>query len=169
MKKSLIVLLSIGAFYLSACKDNSTEDPKPEPTRRELLVNGHWQMTAGTIVPPIQIDIFGQIITISDFMELNGAEACDRDDFIVLNDNGTVTNDEGLTKCDPNDPQTSSGGSWSLYDNNNKLRLIDTGDTTDLTIQELTATSLKGTSTFENEGDTTTTTHTITFTFKNIK
>jgi hypothetical protein len=169
MKKSLIVLLTLGALYLSACKDETTEDPTPTLSRSELLIAGNWQMTSGTIVPPIKIDLFGQVITISDFMEFMDSEPCEKDDLIIFNTNGTITNDEGATKCDPADPQTTAGGNWALVESDAKLRMIEDGDTTMITIQELTAKTMKGSTLFLNEGDTSTTTHTINFTFENKK
>jgi hypothetical protein len=50
-----------------------------------------------------------------------------------------------------------------------KLRMIEDGDTTMITIQELSAKTMKGSTLFLNEGDTSTTTHTINFTFENKK
>ena len=45
---------------------------------------------------------------------------------------GTVTIDEGDTKCDSGDPQTSSG-TWELLSNNTKLKAIDPVTGTDAT------------------------------------
>lgn len=170
MKKTLLVLFSLGALYLSACKDETTDDPTPSASRRELLIAGHWQMTGGAIVPPITIEFFGQVITISDFLDLTGAEPCDKDNFMMFNADATVTNNEGATKCSPSDPQTTSGGNWALLDNDTKLRWIDESkDTFLIAIQELTSKSMKGTMAYENEGDTATTIHTVNFSFENKK
>jgi hypothetical protein len=102
-------------------------------------------------------------------MEFMDSEPCEKDDLIIFNTNGTITNDEGLTKCDPTDPQTTAGGNWALVEGDAKLRMIEDGDTTMITIQELSAKAMKGSTLFLNEGDTSTTTHTINFTFENKK
>lgn len=51
-------------------------------------------------------------------------DACDNDDCLTFNSGGTLTFDEGAIKCDPTDPQTSSG-SWTLSSDETTLTLVD--------------------------------------------
>lgn len=169
MKKIVFALLLAGSVYLYSCKEKSNDDPNSTKTKRELLLAGNWQLTSGLIQPPITIEIFGQVVTISDIREYLGGEACNLDDFILFNGDGSITNDAGATKCDPSDPQQESGGTWALLENDSKLRIVDGADTTLLTLTELTATSMKGTSTMEVDNDTTIVTHTVSMNFTNIK
>ncbi len=173
MKKLIFALLLTGSVYLYSCKEKTNDDPNPNSnsskTKRELLLAGNWQLTSGLIQPPITIEIFGQVVTISDIREYMGSEECNLDDFLLFNGDGTITNDAGAVKCDPSDPQQESGGTWALLENDTKLRIVDGGDTTLLTLTELTATSMKGVSTMELENDTATVTHNISMNFTNIK
>lgn len=170
MKKLLLALTVLSFIGFSSCSDKKTDDPQPaSKSKTELLTSAQWQLVSGTIVPPITIDIFGQIITISDISDLDGSEPCNKDDVQIFNADGTITNDEGLTKCDPMDPQTTSGGKWAWMENETKLQIID-GDTTLITVTELTTTSMKGKTIMELEDmNGSPTTHTVTFTFTNKK
>jgi hypothetical protein len=166
MKKLLLSLTIVSLLGFSSCKD---KDEEPSKSRTELLTNAKWQLIAGTIVPPITIDLFGQTITISDIFDLEGSEPCSKDDLQIFNADGTITNDEGPSKCDAADPQTTSGGKWKLLESDSKLQIID-GDTTLISITELSATTLKGNTTMESEDmDGNPVNHTITFTFTNKK
>ena len=55
-------------------------------------------------------------------------EACAADNCFVFNADQTLIVEEGLTKCDPADAQ-SSKGSWSLSEDERKLSMSDDGDT----------------------------------------
>jgi hypothetical protein len=176
MKKLILSLTVLSVIGFSSCSDKKTDDPTPGTTttttksKTELLTSAQWQLIAGTIVPPITIDLFGQTITFSDLLEFEGSEPCNKDDIQLFNSDGTITNDEGPTKCDPADPQTTSGGKWAWMENETKLQVIDDGDTTLITVTELTATSMKGNSIMEfpdMNGDPVN--HTITFSFRNKK
>lgn len=166
--KKLIILSAAMAFVFAACKDDSNNTPPTkEKTRTEMLTAGQWNLVSGAIVPPITMEIFGQTITISDFLEFQGAEPCDKDDLVIFKADGTIVNDEGPTKCNDTDPQTSSGGNWALLENDSKLRIIDSGDTTMISITELTSTSMKGNTTMDLEdANGQTQTHTINFVFQ---
>jgi lipocalin-like protein len=65
---------------------------------------------------------FGIIITdiYNDFIM-----DCSKDDLITFNNDGTLTEDEGETKCDPSDLQTTNDATWTLTNNNETLTIID--------------------------------------------
>jgi hypothetical protein len=65
-------------------------------------------------------------------------DACSKDDRYIFRANNTYEFNEGLTKCDPSDPQIFDSGSWSFTNNETKL-LIGSDE---FTIVSLTETNL---------------------------
>jgi hypothetical protein len=105
MKKALIAacLLLIAAPFISCKKGNNA------PTKTELLAKAAWKYdnagldmnrdgTADAPVPP-------------GFLQ-----ACDLDNTITFNSDGTGIVDEGGTKCNGTNPQTAPF-TWSFKDN----------------------------------------------------
>lgn len=179
MKKTLLATVLFSAFLWSACGDDSEgNDPEPQnqKTAREYLIDADWLVVAATIDPPIEIDIFGTKITINDIRDLDEAEPCERDDLLRFKADGRVEDDEGPTKCDPNDPQTSDGGTWTLSADGKELIIIDDdnpmeADTFRINLTILNDTDLKGTSSMEFEDPITEepVEHTVTFEMKDQK
>jgi Lipocalin-like domain/Prokaryotic membrane lipoprotein lipid attachment site len=114
MKKLLFPLLSL--LLLAAC---SKKDQGP--TRTELLTSGSWNLTASELDDDgngtYEIDLYASF------------DACFKDNFVTFQSNGQMVLDEGLTKCDPNDPQTENS-TWQLSADGSKLT-VD-GDTYDI-------------------------------------
>lgn len=79
-------------------------------------------------------------------------DACKKDNYVVFRSDGTVEDDEGLTKCDLSDPQKEVYN-WSLK-NNDAILVIDGAE---LTIEQLDQTALR--LKISEFGLTTTTTH----------
>jgi len=110
---SMLVVASL--FVLSSCEKKS--DPIKSTT--DYLTAGNWKVTGMTVSPGI--DVMGVVITdIYQYM----LEDCTKDDLIRFNTDGTVTEDEGATKCDPDDPQTTNDGTWTLTDNDKTLTVM---------------------------------------------
>lgn len=65
--------------------------------------------------------------------------ACKKDDIIRFKSDKTLTQEEGLTKCAPTDPQVVSTGTWAFSADEKSMTY---GGRT-ATIIELTATSLR--------------------------
>lgn len=70
---------------------------KHVPSTEELLMNKNWRLTAQ----------MGYYFGNSQDMYSN-LQACQQDNLINFSGSGQLTMDEGLTKCDPSDPQTIS-------------------------------------------------------------
>jgi hypothetical protein len=85
---------------ISSCKKED-EKTTPAKTKTELLTSKPWKSTALTINPGLSIG--GTIIT-DFFAQL---PSCSKDDTDKYNAGGTGVNDEGATKCDPTDPQST--------------------------------------------------------------
>ncbi|MCF8367689.1 MAG: lipocalin family protein [Bacteroidales bacterium] len=139
-KIKLLGLLSFAVILLSSCSKSDDEPAGDTPkTTTEKLTSGNWKVTAMTIDPGI--NFFGTIYT--DFYAQ--MEACEKDDLIKFNSNGTITDDEGATKCDANDPQATTEGTWVLSADNSQLTIdYPDEDPITMTIITLNATTFKG-------------------------
>lgn len=122
MKKQTLLLIvsSFIIISLTACsKDDDTTSGGggggvTPSTNTSKLCNKNWKITS------ILLDG-------SDLTPL--IPGCQIDDLYKFSTDGTLTYDEGPTKCDPADPQTTPG-TWSWASNETKL-VID-GDTSDV-------------------------------------
>jgi hypothetical protein len=131
MKKGILLALALSLTFVIGCKEDETpiidDNPPAEKTRFELVTEGAWKVSDGTIVPEIEVDILGNTITVNTYWDLlkqlGGGEVkeCDKDNLMYLNADSTVLQDEGPTKCDPNDPQSEDGGKWNFMENETKL------------------------------------------------
>ncbi len=99
---SSLFLASI--ILISSCSKNE------EKTPRDFLVDGQWRITDVEMDPGIEIGG----ITIKDVYDIFITQECMKDDLIIFNADGTITEDEGPTKCDPNSPQTTTENTWSM-------------------------------------------------------
>ncbi len=104
--KTLLLLLAVSAFTVVACKDDESNEDK-------LTAVSCWKNTKSETYDP----------TTNTWTE-DVLDDCDKDDCTRFNADKTLTFDEGATKCDPTDPQTSSG-SWSLSSDGTTLTIND--------------------------------------------
>lgn len=141
MKKLTFALAALVALTLmvSSCKkDNDNPTPTPSgpqnKTKTELLSANNWKT----------------ISMMSDGYDIyNIMDDCDKDNFIKINANGSYVDDEGLTKCDSNAPQTTSG-LWKFINNESTL-VFDAKDTA--SILKLTTDTLRMSASFiDDEG-----------------
>ncbi len=108
--KNIKSFLICSFILIAACKKSGTSIDA-----EATLTSGKWQLTdAGVVIPgsSTPIDVFSQVPT------------CLSDNFYTFGANGTLTVDEGASKCNPGDPQTTTGN-WKLLDNNTKLQGVD--------------------------------------------
>lgn len=144
-KPSLYLMVVLFGLSIFSCKKDSTA------TAKENLI-GKWMMTAMTISPAINgvTDMFST------------TDACGKDDLIIFNADGTVTNDEGVVKCNASDPQTSSGGTWALSADGKTLTVTSTTNEIQvITVVTLSSTKFVGTMTMVQSGVTYTYTVTL--------
>mgnify|MGYP006928173108 CR=1 FL=1 len=184
MKKYLgIVLMAIVAF--SSCKDDgTTPEPKEEaPTNTTLLTDAEWEMTEGTIVPSIDVEVVpGTVITVNNYWDLlsyvggGGVLTCDKDNRMICSTDSSVVLDEGPTKCDMGDPQTTDGGLWHFEENETKVNFSSfpmdpTGEPRIMDVDELTKTNLTLTMIyiFDNPISGMKTNHDIVMKYSNMK
>ena len=122
MKIYRILFLAIfGLLMFNSCK-------KDNESATDLLTGGTWKLTES------RSDTNGDG-TLEDDLE-----ACSADDTVNFADGGTYTFDEGATKCDPADDQTSSG-TWALSSGDKVISLTE--DSISIAAEIVTLTSKK--------------------------
>ncbi|MFU8843661.1 MAG: lipocalin family protein [Bacteroidales bacterium] len=137
-------IFSLGLLLtLASCKDDD-DDKAPSKTTKDYLTAGFWTTTSMAINPAID---FGGGMVITDYYTM--MPACEQDNLIRFNADGTITDDEGATKCDPSAPQTVTEGTWQLSSDNASLTVdYPDEDPMTLVIIELNDNTFKGKYTF---------------------
>jgi hypothetical protein len=120
------MLLVSSHLFTTGCKD----DDDATPNKSKVLTDGAWQLTAMTSDPAI--DWFGAPVT-NVYAQL---PACVKDDLTIFKENGSVNFDEGVSKCDPNDPQTTTGA-WAFNTTQTILSVTQDGETESWEVSEL--------------------------------
>lgn len=134
-KYTLLLAFIFSLTFTSCKKDNEKEN---EPTKKELLSN-KWKVSDvknadGTSVIALP---FPQII-------------CLKDNIFTLKSDDSYSIDEGATVCDPS---TAGTGTWSLTDNETKIKFTPTtGEPLIFDFIEVTAANLKIAYTITNSG-----------------
>ena len=119
---SALLVLGLGITVVSCKKETPT--PTPAPTKTELITGKNWILTSYVMD---NVEYYDQIAS------------CQQDNLNIFNTNNTVTIDEGPTKCDPLDPQTSDGGVWSF----NPTETLITLNGSEYELEVLNSTTLK--------------------------
>jgi hypothetical protein len=68
-------------------------------------------------------------------------EPCSADDCLSFSEDGNFSSDEGATKCDPSDPETTDG-TYVFSEDGKTLTLIEDGISIPFVVTELTSTKL---------------------------
>jgi hypothetical protein len=149
MKKFLLpFLMTVVATGLLFTGCNKDDDKK----NSELIV-GSWKLTAMTVSPALPFvgsDVYGFL------------DACDKDDVLIFETGGVVKSDEGATKCDTSDPQTTTD-SYAFNPDQTILTYTDKyGDSYSVTVVELSGSKFVGTYVEDDSGVAYT--YTLTFT-----
>lgn len=162
MKKAfqlLPILALVFSLSFVSCSSDDDGDDNPSKTTSEYLTSGSWKVSAMTIDPGLN---FGGVVITDFFAQI---PACTQDDLTNFQSDGTVVFDEGATKCNPNDPQTTSG-TWTLASDNKTMTVKEPGEE-DLviTISSINDTGMTGTFTMEEDFGAGMATYTITVSF----
>lgn len=96
MRASVVLFLSM-LLFVSCSKD--------EKTTIEILTAHPWKISAAVISPGITNPANGSVIT--DLLALAGS--CLADNVFSFTVDSKYVEDEGPTKCDPSDPQLTTG------------------------------------------------------------
>ncbi len=141
-----------------AATTTTTTTTTPTKTKTDYLTESSWKLKALTVSPAINIS--GTAIT-DWYSQL---DACDKDDTEKYNTNGSFSLDEGASKCDPNDPQTTTG-TWVFNPDQTIMTVTYKNVTTSYNISELNATTMKGTYTVKENNGSGELNYTYTFTY----
>ncbi|WP_303310120.1 lipocalin family protein [Hymenobacter sp. BT730] len=136
MKTNLKFIAAALLLAVTACDKDKDSSPSPSVTENQL-VEKNWQMSAMTISPALESEV-GPISDLYAWMP-----SCSKDDFIRFEKNGSFRGDEGGSKCDEEDPQTTSTGTWTLTDGNKKLTTVENGESQTFTVDNLSKEELK--------------------------
>jgi hypothetical protein len=160
MRKITLMIAALAFLTVSSCKKEDEKTTTPTKSKTELLTAKAWKITAMTINPGITPIPGGP--TITDFFAQ--LEPCSKDDTEKFNTGGTGVSDEGATKCDPADPQ-SSNFTWVF----NPSETIITIDGESQNIIQLDETTFKVSVVIDGSvvGGTAGINYTITVTYKN--
>lgn len=144
MKKTLITLsftLSVLTVFTSCKKDSGSN------SKSVLITKAAWHFSK-----------YETQIGTAAWTDLSGyLTPCILDNAYSFKSSGVYTFDEGATKCDPSDPQTSNFN-WSFLENETKIKI----DNTTYTLVQLDETTLSYSSSSTSNG----TTSTAKYTFK---
>lgn len=150
MKKNVlrIAALSIAAafvlIFVPACKKSSVEPQPQPPSKTQLISKGAWKIAKieekNGSAP--WVDITSNI------------DACEIDNNLVLRSDLSYELNEGITKCDANDPQVVETGTWKFDSNETKMNFTATGsiNVDVVEIVELTDLHLVLNRTYNNNG-----------------
>ncbi len=119
-----LLLLAVAAATFVACDSDNDDDKSPE----EILTSvSCWQQAKSELYNPA-----------TSQWEDQGVDDCSKDDCTNFNSDKTLAFDEGATKCDPSDPQTSTG-TWSLSSDGKTLTITQDGISVAGTLTELSS------------------------------
>jgi hypothetical protein len=126
MKRLLwAIIIPIVVFTFAACKKSHVT----VKTNTELLTQSSWKFDNAKVGGT----------DVSAFLQ-----ACQKDNILVFASNGNGTVDEGTTKCNSSDPQTTAF-TWNFASNETLLHVstvLFTGGSSDFTVVSLNETQL---------------------------
>lgn len=148
MNRSTLFIAAIVILLFSACKKNNDEPENDGGSARyNILTSGSWRVTA------YYMDIYyGGVQIVDDLME--SMQDCEKDNLYIFNKNGTLTLDEGPTKCNSAAPQQKQEGTWQLANNDTQLKESHQADDA-ITIVELTDATMRLSFQYTPEGEPT--------------
>lgn len=126
----LSVLLFSFLIITGGCKKDKEDDP-PAKTKTELLTQASWKFSAATV---------------SGFDASGYLQPCQKDNVYTFATDGSGILNEGTTKCNSADPQTSPF-TWNFASSETVLHIsttLFTGGSNDFNVVSLTETQLTG-------------------------
>lgn len=109
------------------------------PSKTALLTSSNWKLVAQTYHGDYDGD--GTVDAV-DYNMYADFEACEKDNFMKFNTDGSGIADEGPSKCDAADPQTETV-EWLFKENETILKIQQGFIALDFKILELTSSTLK--------------------------
>ncbi|PBQ30404.1 hypothetical protein CNR22_01035 [Sphingobacteriaceae bacterium] len=132
-----LAVVGSSLFFTNCKKDEKDPEPEPTPTpvvqtNTEKLTGKNYKMTAATVEPAIFgiTDFYGQMTD------------CEKDDLVRFDTPNIYKDDEGPTKCNTNDPQTTSG-TWVWNTDETILTITSGSENTSYNVLQNDGTTLK--------------------------
>lgn len=100
-------LLTLVLLNTVAC---NKKDEKKNPTRRDYLTQGKWQLKSAVAA--------GGVFDLKSSMN-----TCQTDNYYIFNLDQSISVDEGASKCSDTALQNSKDGSWSLRNNDAEISI----------------------------------------------
>jgi hypothetical protein len=150
------IFFTVMIVLFSGC----SKDDDPPKTNTELITGKKFFLRGWTIDPPIS---FGGN-TISNLYQ--NVDACEKDNFRIYDQDGSVVFDDGEIKCEAGTPQTETG-SWAFANEETILTITyANGLSEDFKIEALTADRLEVSVDFVDDLGSGSKTYTYTFTYR---
>ncbi|UXE67281.1 MAG: hypothetical protein KA713_01355 [Chryseotalea sp. WA131a] len=134
--KNYLIIPAVLIILLSGCshKNIATQLPTFEhSSTAKLLINKHW--LEGDVLLTEHPDTTVRNITLQ-------FPAPERDDILILREDGTYLYDEGASRDKPNDKRIFSHGTWQVVEQNKRLLLTANGSINTYDILEITDSTL---------------------------
>ena len=112
---SSLSLLMLGSVAFLSCQKESDSDNNNAQTNTDYITSSVWVYESSGV----DVDRNG---TIDQSLEDLGVPDCSLDNKLTFKKDGTATADEGATKCDPADDQTTNFN-WNFADNEKSLEI----------------------------------------------
>jgi hypothetical protein len=126
----------LGLLVNAALIFTSCEEEESKPGKKELLTGKNWSLTSWTVNPGVPTED-GAVTNVFAILR-----ACDKDDFTRFDKNGSVTFDEGDSKCSVDSDQTMQG-TWSFNSDETVVSVTSQGEAISYRILDLTNSSVK--------------------------
>lgn len=126
--KRVLFFAALVAVTFAACKK---EEPVPEPTNEEQIINKNWQLTD-------HIQIIG---TLNNSIYAAAYDACEKDNLYTFANPNYYITEEAALKCFVNAPQRDTIY-WKMLNDDN-LIIVDDLDTMTFSVTSVNETTLK--------------------------
>jgi hypothetical protein len=137
--RTTTVILACSLLFASCKKKNDDDNTPKGKTKTELISTGTWKFSAATV---------------GGFSVAPALQGCQKDNILSFTSTGTGTVDEGGSKCNTGDPQTSPF-TWNFASSETVLHVsavFFAGGNNDFNIVEISETKLIGSQTIEMSG-----------------
>lgn len=128
LKKGFFLFVVSSALIVGSCQKDKVEDPEPEPTKKELLSHT-WKIT----------DV--QTSDGTSIINLVPQTQCMKDNIVTIKTDNTFSFEDVPDECDP---PFDGAGTWSLVENDAKVKFeVTDDDPLTVTIKDINTTTLK--------------------------
>ncbi len=123
MKSKILLICLLATVTFAGCKKDEETTSTPTPTsKKALLIDKNWKVTAYTVNPAYNYSGTGAVTNLIGYIA-----PCELNNITLYVTANTYTIDEGATKCSAGDPQTKESGSWAFNSDETSITITPTG------------------------------------------